>query len=128
MVKESIDNTQKLPLQITDAVWERILPFLTACPKVYVGNPENCRLFLSAILWITKEGATWRGLPAGYGNWNAIYQRFSRWCDAGVFESLQATFHTDVEISARLVDSTIVRAHACAAGAPQKKADKPNKH
>ena len=121
MEKESIDNTQKLPLQITDAVWERILPFLTACPKVYVDNPENCRLFLSAILWITKEGATWRGLPAGYGNWNAIYQRFSRWCDAGVFESLQATFHTDVEISALLVDSTIVRAHACAAGAPQKK-------
>ena len=52
---------------------------------------------------------------------------FGRWCDAGVFEALHEHFHAAGEISAILVDSTIVRAHSCAAGAPKKKADKPQR-
>ena len=37
------------------------VPFLKASGNVYVGNPETCRRFLSALVWMTKEGATWRG-------------------------------------------------------------------
>ena len=59
---------------------------------------------------------------AAYGYWNTIYRRFGRWCDAGVFEKLHEHFHEAGEISACLIDSTIVRAHSCAAGAPKKKA------
>ena len=99
MKKEKIDNIQKLPLQITDAIWDRIQSFLANCPKVRVGNPEKCRLFLSTVLWVTKEDVRWSALPDGYGNWKSIYRRFSQWRDAGVFKSLQAHFHTDVEIS-----------------------------
>ena len=49
-----------------------------------------------------------------------IYRRFGRWSDAGVFENLHEYFHEAGELSALLVDSTIVRAHSCAAGAPKK--------
>ena len=49
------ENTQKLPLELSDEVWDKIHPFLVECPKV--------RVFLSAVLWMTKEGATWRALP-----------------------------------------------------------------
>ena len=110
-----------LPVEISDATWKSILPFLKALPNVYVGNPETCRNFLSALVWMTKEGATWRGLPRVYGYWNSIYRRFGRWCDAGVFEALHEHFHAAGELSAILVDSTIVRAHSSAAGDPQKK-------
>ena len=120
------ENTQKLPLEISDEVWDKIHPFLVECPNVYVGKPQHCRVFLSAVLWMTKEGATWRALPDAYGNWNAIYQRFSRW-DAGVFETLQQYFRGDAEISTVFIDSTIVRANASAAGAPKKKMDKRRK-
>ena len=75
---------------------------------------------------MTKEGATWRALPDAYGNWNAIYQRFSRWSDAGVFETLQQYFRGDAEISTVFI-GTIVRANASAAGAPKKKMDKRRK-
>ena len=121
------ENTQKLPLEISDEVWDKIHPFLVECPNVYVGKPQHCRVFLSAVLWMTKEGATWRALPDAYGNWNAIYQRFSRWSDAGVFETLQQYFRGDAEISTVFIDSTIVRANASAAGAPKKKMDKRRK-
>ena len=49
-----------------------------------------------------------------------IYRRFSRWCDAGVFEALHEHFHAAGELSALLVDSTIVRAHSSAAGGRKK--------
>ena len=117
-------DSQDLPKQLSDAAWNSILPFLRDCRNVYVGNPETCRHFLSAVLWIAKEGATWRALPKVYGNWNAIYRRFSRWCDVGVFQALHEHFHDAGDISGILIDSTIVRAHASAAGAPKKKEDK----
>ena len=122
------DKSQELPLAISDAAWASLLPFLQAYPSVYVGNPEECRRFLSALLWITKEGATWRAIPKVYGYWNTIYRRFGRWCDTGVFQALHEHFHDAGEISAILIDSTMVRAHSCAAGAPQKKGVKTHKH
>ena len=92
METQNIADSQELPVELSDAAWNSILPFLRDCRNVYVGTPEKCRHFLSAVLWITKEGATWRALPKVYGNWNAIYRRFSRWCDAGVFEALHEHF------------------------------------
>ena len=125
METQTTDTSQDLPHVISDAAWRSILPFLRAYPNVYVGNIETCRRFLSAVLWITKEGATWRALPKAYGYWNTIYRRYGRWCDAGVFEALHDHFHEAGELSAILVDSTIVRAHSwVSAGAPKKKTDK----
>ena len=72
--------------------------------------------------WLRK--ARLGALPNVYGYWNTIYRRYSRWCDAGVFEALHEHFHQAGELSAILVDSTTVRAHSCAAGAPKKKEDK----
>lgn len=74
-------KSQKLPHVISDAAWRSILSFLRAYPNVYVGAPEDCKCFLSVVLWITKEGATWRVLPEVYGYWNTIYRRFGRWCE-----------------------------------------------
>ena len=124
MKPKNIEETQDLPVVISDAAWRSILPFLKASENVYVGTPATCKRFLSARLWMTKEGATWRGLPKVYGYWNRLYRRFGRWCDAGVFEKLHQHFHDAGEIFAILIDSTIVRAHASAAGAPKKTGDK----
>ena len=82
-------------MMISDA-WQSIHPFLKTLANVYVGKPEDCRRFLSVIIWITKQGATWRALPKVYGYWNTIYRRFGRWCDAGVFEKLHEHFHDAV--------------------------------
>ena len=117
---QQIDETQDLPVMISDAAWQSIHPFLKTLPNVYVGNPEDYRRFLSALTWITKEGATWRALPKVYGYWNTIYRRFGRWCDAGVCEKRHEHFHEAGELSALLIDSMIVRAHSSAAGTPKK--------
>ena len=97
--------------------WEKIFALLQTCQNIYIGQENDCRNFLEAVFWITRSGSQWRLLPPGYGNWNSIYKRFARWSEAGVFEKLFAHFACDRDLEYLLIDSTIVGAHACAAGA-----------
>lgn len=97
-----------------------MLPFLQACSHVYVGAEAKCRNFLAAVLWITRSGAQWRLLPPSYGNWNSLYKRFARWSTHQVFEQLFAFCAQNPDLEHLLIDSTIMRAHPCAAGAQKK--------
>ena len=107
-------------VDLNDTVWTKLHAFLPSDPHVYVGNEATCRRFLEAVLWIDRSGAQWRFLPKEYGNWNSIYKRFARWCDQGVWERMLAHFAQEPDMEHGIVDSTIVRAHPCAAGTQNK--------
>lgn len=101
--------------------WKQIYTFLQEHPRVYVGsNERHVRKFVEALFWITRTGASWRDLPPRFGNWNSIYKRFQRWSDNDVWQDLLAFVAVDPDMEHGLVDSTIVRAHSCSAGAPRK--------
>ena len=116
-------STVKLP----NEQWSKILEFLRSCPDVYVGKEVNCRRFIEAVHWISHSGAQWRLLPERYGNWNSVYKRFARWCEKGVWERMHHHFIQDPDMENLIIDSTIVRAHPCAAGASKKRGAKPRK-
>ena len=105
---------------LTDDQWQKMLPFLRSCPTAYVGDETHCRRFVEAVLWIARSGAQWRLLPQSYGNWNHIDKRFARSSAKDVFAQLHEFCATDSDLEHLLIDSTIVRAHPCAAGAPKK--------
>ena len=114
-----------MQVKLTDAEWQKILPVLQSCaPKIRLGSHFHARRFLEAMLWITRSGAQWRLLPKSYGNWNTVYKRFSDWSERGVFDKLFAHFSQDPDLESLLIDSTVVRAHACAVGAKKNTARK----
>ena len=104
---------------ISDADWERVKDLLPGQPGQHGGIADDNRRFLDAVLWIARTGAPWRDLPQRLGDWNSQWRRFDRWCAAGRWEALAAVFR-DPDLDVLVLDSTVVRAHPCAAGAEKK--------
>ena len=90
---------------------------------IYVLNEENCRRFVEAVFWVTRIGSQWRLLPKEYGAWNTVYRRFSDWAKKGVWYKMLYYFQDDPDMECIMIDSTILRAHACATS--KKKTNKP---
>ena len=47
----------------------------------------------------------------------SVYKRFANWSAKGIFEKLFEQISADRDLEYLLIDSTIVRAHACSSGA-----------
>ena len=93
---------------------------LRSQPDLYVGQESDCKRFIEAIIWMSRSGAPWRLLPSEYGKWNSVYKRFARWCEGGIWERMHQHFIDDPDMEYLIIDSTVVRAHHSAAGAPKK--------
>jgi transposase len=110
-------------LLLSDAAWGRVAAVLSKA-KSRRGAPPAVpdRLFVEAVLHRARSGCPWRDLPKEFGAWDAVYQRFRRWEQAGRWRALFARVGADLPgIELLLIDSTVVRAHAHAAGAPKKR-------
>jgi transposase len=113
---------EEVRLLLTDAAWERIAAALAEVKSRRGAPPEqDDRTFVEAVLHLARTGEPWRDLPKAFGNWDAVYQRFRRWQQAGRWQALFASVGADLgQIAAAFFDSTVVRAHQHAAGAKKK--------
>jgi transposase len=83
---------------------------------------QRLREQFEGVIWWFRSGGQWREMPAEFGAWQTVYDRFTKWRDAGVFAALmdgmiaEAAARGHVDLSLVSVDSTVVRAHHDAAG------------
>ena len=108
---------------LTDAQWaliEDIFPKNSA----KAGRPwEPHRQIFDGILWILKTGAAWRDLPANFGPWQTVYDRFRRYERDGTLDQIVDHLHIvlseagQIDDSLFCIDGSNIRAHRCAGGA-----------
>ncbi len=99
--------------------WDRIKDILPG-KQGDRGRTAACnRTFVEAILWKVRTGSPWRDIPNEFGKWHAIYVRFSRWAEKGVWERVFRAISGDADFEYVMVDGSIVRVHQH--GAAQKK-------
>ena len=103
---------------LTDFEWSVIKPLL---PKNRRGvKPKNNRRILNGIFWVLRAGAPWRDLPERYGSYTTAYNRFNRWCKAGIWDGLMDAIVKARDGKVQMIDSSIVRVHQHASGPPKK--------
>ncbi|MEV7803895.1 transposase [Microbispora sp. NPDC088329] len=104
---------------LTDAEWSLIGPCL---PLGERGPIPDLRRQFNAAMWRFRTGSPWRDLPAEYGPWSTVYDRFRLWATTGTFEQLmqamidEAAARGQADLDLVSVDSTTARAHQHAAG------------
>ena len=103
--------------KLSDGEWGYLIGKLKKTPGIRVGCEATCRRFVEAVLWMLRSGAQWRLLPIRLGHWNSVFKRFTSWSRCGLWEQMLASVSVKADLENVCIDSTVVRAHACAAGA-----------
>ena len=100
---------------LTEAQWARLKPLLPQSrtgPKALRGD----RLFIEAVIFRAKTGLQWRDLPARFGPWKSVYNRFSNWAKKGHWATIFRELQFEVDETGSIVDGSVVRAHQDASG------------
>ncbi len=80
-------------------------------------SPKDNRLMFNGILWIARNGATWRDIPERFGSWKTVYSRFCKWRDDKTLTTVFYVLNTDANFENLSIDSTIIKAYQHSAGA-----------
>jgi len=110
---------------LSDNAWKPFEEALAAVKDPRGAPPDlSDREFLEAVLYLARTGAPWRDLPEEFGRWIAVYMRFRRWEQSGVWRGLWEVLQQGAApVALQLfIDSTNIPVHPHAAGARKKTA------
>ena len=102
---------------ISDKVWELLKPLLPGQRGQWGGIAKDNRNFINAVFWILRTGAPWRDLPASYGKWGTVHQRFRRWRNAGIWEKILEVLINEPDYEWLMIDASLCKVHPHATGA-----------
>src|SRR5438132_920399 len=64
---------------LRDDQWVRMEHLLPGRVGHVGGTAADNRLFVEAVLFRYRAGIPWPDLPARFGKWKSVHQRFGRW-------------------------------------------------
>ncbi|MDQ3348736.1 MAG: transposase [Acidobacteriota bacterium] len=64
------------------------------------GRPRTYELreVWNAVLYVAKNGCTWRALPHDFPPWPTLWQHFRRWRDGGVLDAVHEALRREVRV------------------------------
>lgn len=102
--------------ELSDEEWSVIAPLLPT--DIRGVKRVDDRRVINGILWRFRTGCSWRDVPERHGPRTTLYNRFSRWRKAGVWDRLlldAVSKRHDSDIV--MIDSSCVRVHQHGANA-----------
>lgn len=110
---------------IPDELWELVAPLMPSREGLRGRPLADHRLILEGIAWRFRTGTAWRDLPETFGPWQTVWKRHHRFSIDGTYQRMFDVVRSSYGIDAGgdlawllSIDSTVVRAHQHAAGAP----------
>ena len=111
---------------LSDDQWALLEPHLPRSKPGRAGRRwADHRTVIDAVMWRVRTGSPWRDVPAAYGPWKTVYNRHRLWSADGTWDLLLSELQrgSDAQVGPSGswdvgIDSTVVRAHQHAAGAP----------
>lgn len=110
-------SRQAYPTDLTDAQWAILAPHVPA-PKTG-GRPatHDRRELVNAMLYVDRNGPTWRALPHDFPPWRTVYHYFRAWRLDGRWEHIHEALRDEVRRragrdaspSAAIIDSQSVK-------------------
>lgn len=108
---------------LTDDEWALLQPLLPVSNN-RCGRWRDHRQVINGIIHRLGTGVQWRELPERFGPWQTVHKRHALWSADGTWDRLLQ--HVQVRVDAEggidwdvSVDSSVMRAHQHAAGAPK---------
>jgi transposase len=105
------------PSDLTDAQWRVLDPLIPAAKPGGRPRSADMREVVNAILYVARNGTTWRALPHDFPPWRTVYHYFRAWRRDGTWEALHDALRDRVRTragrerspSAAIIDSQSVR-------------------
>lgn len=79
------------PTDLTDEQWRLVKPLIPAASPGGRARRVDMREVLNAVLYLNRNGCTWRCLPHEFPSWITVYFYFRRFRDDGTWKAIHDT-------------------------------------
>jgi len=76
---------------LTDAQWRLLAPLLPAAAPTGRPRTHDLRTIINAMLYLGRNGCTWRALPHDLPPWPTVHYYFRKWRHDGTWERVLDT-------------------------------------
>jgi putative transposase len=88
------------PSDLTDEQWALVEPLMPPALPNCRPREVDLREVVNAVLYLNREGCTWRALPRDFPAWRTVYNYFARWRDDGTWAIILETLREKVRARA----------------------------
>jgi putative transposase len=94
-----MSNATAFPARLTDEQWAILEPLVPAGKPGGRTAKYSRRAILDAIVYVVRQGCTWRALPADLPHWNTAFRYFRCWQEDGTWDQIEDSLHRMVRVS-----------------------------
>ncbi len=91
---------QRYPTDLTDAQWALLEPLVPRAKPGGRPRSADVRAVVDAILYVLRNGITWRALPHDFPPWRTVYHYFRAWRLDGTWERIHDALRDEVRAAA----------------------------